>query len=152
LQVRLNDRLLLRIPGVEWVTAAAIIAEIGIDMGAFATARRLAAWAGVAPGDFESAGKPKGAATRQGNLFLKSALFAAAASVQTKGSCYRDKDKRLRPPRPGTRPHGHRPQAARCRVPPADHRRALPRPRRALPRPDCSVRSKMGSSALPLHN
>jgi transposase len=97
LQVRLNDRLLLRIPGVEWVTAAAIIAEIGIDMGAFATARRLAAWAGVAPGNFESAGKPKRAATRKGNLFLKSALFAAAsAAVRTKGSYYRDKYHRLR--------------------------------------------------------
>ena len=62
-----------------------------------ATARRLAAWAGVAPGNYESAGKPKGAATRKGNVFLKSALFAAAsAAVRTKGSYYRDKYNRLR--------------------------------------------------------
>jgi transposase len=94
---RAQHRLLMQIPGVEWVTAAAIIAEIGIDMGVFATAQRLAAWAGVAPGNFESAGKPKGAATRKGNLFLKSALFAAAsAAVRTKGSYYRDKYNRLR--------------------------------------------------------
>jgi transposase len=92
-----QHRLLMRIPGVDWVTAAAIIAEIGVDMGVFTTARRLAAWAGVAPGNYESAGKPKGAATRKGNLFLKSALFAAAsAAVRTKGSYYRDKYNRLR--------------------------------------------------------
>ena len=90
-------RLLVPIPGMDWVTAAAITAEIGTDMGVFATARRLAAWAGVAPGNYESAGKPKGAATRKGNLFLKSALFAAAsAAVRTKGSYYRDKYNRLR--------------------------------------------------------
>jgi transposase len=45
----------------------------------------------------ESAGKPKGAGTRRGNVFLKSALFAAAsAAVRTKGSYYRDKYNRLR--------------------------------------------------------
>ncbi len=77
--------------------AASIIAEIGTDMDVFASARRLAAWAGVAPGNYESAGKPKGAGTRRGNVFLKSALFAAAsAAVRTKGSYYRDKYNRLR--------------------------------------------------------
>ncbi len=92
-----QHRLLTQIPGVDWVTAAAIIAGIGTDMDVFATARRLAAWAGVAPGNYESAGKPKGAGTRRGNVFLKSALFAAAVSaVRTKGSYYRDKYNRLR--------------------------------------------------------
>src|SRR5215204_3991736 len=94
---RLQHGLLLQIPGVDRVTAAAILAEIGTDMGVFATARRLAAWAGLAPGNYESAGKPKGAAVRRGNVFLKSALFAAAsAAVRTKGSYYRDKYNRLR--------------------------------------------------------
>ena len=94
---RAQHGLLLQIPGVDRVTAAAILAEIGIDMGVFATARRLAAWAGLAPGNYESAGKPKGAAVRRGNVFLKSALFAAAsAAVRTKGSYYRDKYNRLR--------------------------------------------------------
>jgi transposase len=94
---RIQHGLLLQIPGVDRVTAAAILAEIGIDMGVFATSRRLAAWAGVAPGNCESAGKPKGAAVRRGNVFLKSALFAAAsAAVRTKGSYYRDKYNRLR--------------------------------------------------------
>jgi transposase len=94
---RAQHQLLQQIPGVDWVTAAAIIAEIGTDMDVFATAQRLAAWAGVAPGNYESAGKKKGAATRKGNVFLKSALFAAAAAaVKTKGSYYRDKYNRLR--------------------------------------------------------
>ena len=94
---RAQHQLLLQIPGVDRVTAAAILAEIGTDMGVFATARRLAAWAGLAPGNYESAGRPKGAAVRRGNVFLKSALFAAAAAaVRTKGSYYRDKYNRLR--------------------------------------------------------
>ena len=94
---RARHQLLLQIPGVDRVTAAAILAEIGIDMGVFATARCLAAWTGLAPGNYESAGKPKGAAVRRGNVFLKSALFAAAfAAVRTKGSYYRDKYNRLR--------------------------------------------------------
>jgi transposase len=103
---RAQHELLLQIPGVDRVTAAAslrrrssasTLAEIGTDMGVFATARRLAAWAGVAPGNYESAGKPKGAGTRKGNVFLKSALFAAAsAAVRTKGSYCRDKFNRLR--------------------------------------------------------
>lgn len=94
---RAQHRLLLQIPGVDRVTAAIILAEIGTDMDAFGTARHLAAWAGVAPGNYESAGKPKGAGTRKGNVFLKSALFAAAsAAVKTKGSYYRDKYNRLR--------------------------------------------------------
>ena len=92
-----QHRLLTQVPGVDWVTATSIIAEIGTDMDVFATARRLAAWAGVAPGNYESAGKQKGAGTRRGNVFLKSALFAAAsAAVRTKGSYYRDKYNRLR--------------------------------------------------------
>jgi transposase len=94
---RAQRELLMRIPGVDRVTAAVIIAEIGTDMAVFATARRLAAWAGVAPGNYESAGRPKGAAVRRGNVFLKAALFAAAsAAVRTKGSYDRDKYHRLR--------------------------------------------------------
>ena len=94
---RAQHRLLTQIPGVDWVTAAAIIAETGTDMDVFATAHRLAAWAGVAPGNYESAGRPKGAGTRRGNVFLKTALFAtASAAVKTKGSYYRDKYNRLR--------------------------------------------------------
>jgi transposase len=112
---RARHQLLLRIPGVDRVAAAAILAGIGTDRGVFATARRLAAWAGLAPGNawaglapgnawaglapgnHESAGKPQGAAVRRGTVFLGSALFAAAfAAVRTKGSHCRDKHNRLR--------------------------------------------------------
>ena len=51
--------LLQTIPGVSELTAASIIAEIGVDMDQFPTADHLASWAGVAPGNHESAGKKK---------------------------------------------------------------------------------------------
>jgi transposase len=51
---QVQHRLLMQIPGVDWVTAASIIAEISVDMKVFANARRLAAWAGVAPGNYEN--------------------------------------------------------------------------------------------------
>jgi transposase len=47
------------VPGISRVTAAAIIAEIGVNMDQFPTADHLASWAGVAPGNYESAGKKK---------------------------------------------------------------------------------------------
>jgi hypothetical protein len=56
---------LVTIPGVGQRTAEVIIAETGGDMARFATAARLAAWAGLAPGDNESAGKRKKAPARQ---------------------------------------------------------------------------------------
>lgn len=52
-------QLLQTIPGVSETTAAALIAEIGVDMNQFPTADHLASWAGVAPGNHESAGKKK---------------------------------------------------------------------------------------------
>ena len=69
----------------------------GAGQGSACEARGIPAEGGVAPGNYESAGKPKGAGTRRGNVFLKTALFAAAsAAVRTKGSYYRDKYNRLR--------------------------------------------------------
>ena len=51
--------LLDEIPGVSKITAQTIIAEIGPDMAVFETAERLASWAGLSPGNNESAGKKK---------------------------------------------------------------------------------------------
>src|SRR5881392_4365156 len=48
-------RLLEEIPGVDWTLAAVIIAELGVDMKVFPTASQLASWAGVSPGNNESA-------------------------------------------------------------------------------------------------
>jgi len=55
-----------------------IVAETGGDMARFTTAARLAAWAGLAPGDNESAGKGKHAAARKGDRQLRAAMVEAA--------------------------------------------------------------------------
>ena len=92
-----QQALLLTIPGVDALTAAAIIAEIGVDMAAFGTAQRLAAWAGICPANHESAGKQKRRGTRKGNPYLKATLVTAAVcGARTKGSYLRDKFHRLR--------------------------------------------------------
>jgi len=88
---------LATIPGVDELTAASIIAEIGVDMSAFGTAQRLAAWAGVCPANHESAGKQKQRGTRKGNTYLKATLVTAAVSAsQAKGTYLRDKFHRLK--------------------------------------------------------
>jgi len=66
------------IPGVARQTAEVIVSEIGIDMSRFPTADHLAAWAGVAPGSNESAGKRRSGKTRPGNKALRAALNQAA--------------------------------------------------------------------------
>jgi transposase len=66
------------IPGVARTTAEVIVAEIGTDMSRFPTPGHLAAWAGVCPGNNESAGKRLSGRVRQGNLALRSALVQAA--------------------------------------------------------------------------
>jgi transposase len=75
------------IPGVGRETAERIIAEIGLDMSRFPTAHHLAAWAGLAPGNDESAGKRRSGKTRKGNRPLKVGLVQAAhAAARTKGN------------------------------------------------------------------
>ena len=69
---------LITIPGAGQRTAEVIIAETGGDMARFATAARLAAWAGLAPGGNESAGKRKKAPARNGNPHLRTAMVEAA--------------------------------------------------------------------------
>jgi transposase len=66
------------IPGVARRAAEIIIAEIGHDMTRFGRAERLAAWAGMAPGNHESAGKRLSGRTRKGNQTLRSILIQAA--------------------------------------------------------------------------
>jgi transposase len=92
-----EHELLRQIPGVDWVVAAAIIAELGVDMGVFGSAGRASAWAGVAPGNYESAGKKLKAGARKGNPFLTSALVEAAqAASRAKGTYLKDKFHRLK--------------------------------------------------------
>jgi transposase len=71
-------RLLDTIPGVSRQTAEVIAAEIGTDMSRFPTDAHLASWAGVAPGNNESAGKRRSGKTRKGNKALGAALNQAA--------------------------------------------------------------------------
>ena len=70
--------LLMTIRGVGQRTAQVIIAEIGVDMKRFPTSRHLASWAGMCPGNNESAGKRKSGRTRKGNVWLRTALVEAA--------------------------------------------------------------------------
>jgi len=84
--------LLQEIPGVDWTLAAVIIAELGIDMGVFQSVSQLASWAGVCPGNNESAGKRKSTHIPKGNVYLKTALVEAAnAAARAKGTYLRDK-------------------------------------------------------------
>ena len=81
--------LLQTIPGVGQKVAQVIIAETGGDMSRFPSAAHLAAWAGVAPAIFESAGKRNPAGARHGNKWLNHMLVEAAGSVgRMKGSNY----------------------------------------------------------------
>lgn len=72
--------LLQTIPGVSEATAAAIIAEIGVDMNQFPSAEQLSSWAGVSPGNHESAGK-KSTKSVKGNSHIKVALCEAAWAI-----------------------------------------------------------------------
>jgi len=72
------------IPGVGRTTAQVIVAEVGWQVESFASAERLCAWAGVAPGNNVSAGKNLGSKTRKGNRALKTALTQAAQSATRK--------------------------------------------------------------------
>jgi len=76
-----EKEILLTIPGVKEHTVACIIAEIGTDMSQFATSRHLASWAGVSPGNNESAGKKKSGKSVQGNPHIKSALCEVAWAI-----------------------------------------------------------------------
>jgi transposase len=89
--------LLQEIPGIDETLAAAIIAELGVDMGVFESVSQLSSWAGVCPGNNESAGKRRSSRIPKGNVYLKTALVEAANSAaKAKGSYLRDKFYRLK--------------------------------------------------------
>jgi transposase len=70
--------LLQTIPGVGARVAETLVSEIGTDMTHFPTAGPLASWAGMCPGNHESAGKPLSGHTRQGNVSVRGTLTQAA--------------------------------------------------------------------------
>jgi len=71
-------QLLDTIPGVGRAMAELLVAEVGVDMTRFPTPGHLAAWAGVAPGNNERAGRQRSGRTRTGNAWLQTALVQAA--------------------------------------------------------------------------
>ncbi len=77
--------LLDTIPGVNRRTAEVLVAECGPDMSRFGSPRRLASWAGMCPGNNESAGKHFSGKTRKGSKWLRTALVESAqAAARTK--------------------------------------------------------------------
>src|SRR5262249_50338827 len=70
--------LLTTIPGISRRTAEVVLAEIGSDMGRFATSGQLASWSGLCPGNHESAGQRRSGRTGHGDRWLRSALVQAA--------------------------------------------------------------------------
>jgi transposase len=88
--------LLQEIPGIDRALAAVIIAELGVDMSVFQSVSQLVSWAGVCPGNNESAGKRKSSRIPKGNVYLKTALEAANAAARTQGTYLRDKFYRLK--------------------------------------------------------
>jgi transposase len=89
--------LLCTIPGVERRAAEVLIAETGGDMTAFPTAAHLASWAGVCPGNNESAGKRRSGRSRQGSKWLRGTLIEAArAAARTRDTYLNAQYRRVR--------------------------------------------------------
>ena len=84
------------LPGIGKESAQTILAEIGLDMNRFPTAAHLASWAGLSPGNNESAGKRKNGRTCKGNITLKTTLVRAAKAASRKqGSFFKAQYDRL---------------------------------------------------------
>jgi len=79
---------LCSIPGVDEITAWTILAELGSDMSVFADAKHAASWAGLCPGNHESAGKRLSNRTRKGNRWLRRGLCQSAWAASHTKKCY----------------------------------------------------------------
>ena len=77
-----------KLPGIARRSAEVIIAEIGVDMSRFPSAAHLCSWAGVCPGNHQSAGKRQHGRTTKGNKALKSILTQCAKSAKNVKSSY----------------------------------------------------------------
>ncbi len=91
---------LTAVPGLQRRTIENVVAEIGSDMKQFPTSAHLSSWAGVCPGNEESAGKRKRSKTTKGSRWLRRALAEAAwGASRTKGSYFKAQYHRLAPRR-----------------------------------------------------
>ena len=122
--------LLLPVPGFDRLTIDTIIAETGADMSRFPSPAHLAKWAGVCPGNHESAGKRRRVGITPGNRWLRRALIKAArAAARSKGSYFGAQYHQIakrRGPNKAAVAVAH--SLLRPRLAHAQHRRVLPRP------------------------
>jgi transposase len=89
--------LLMTIPGVKQRAAEVLIAEIGTDMSLFPTPKHLASWAGICPGNDQSAGKRRSGKTRKGSKWLRATLTESAnAAARSKNTYLAAQYQRLR--------------------------------------------------------
>jgi len=92
--------LLQTVPGIGQLAAAAILAETGVDLSPFPTVEQIASWAGLCPGNRESAGIRKGSQTTNGNPYLRTALVQCAwAATRKQGSVFQARFQQLSPRR-----------------------------------------------------
>lgn len=79
--------LLMTVPGIDRTSACALIAEIGVDMSRFPSSRHLASWAGLCPGNNESAGKSRSGKSHRGSPWIKGLMTEIGwAATRTKNS------------------------------------------------------------------
>jgi transposase len=82
------EGLLKTMPGVSVTTAQVLLSEIGTDMSRFPTAGHLVSWAGLCPGNDESAGKRRSTRLRKGGQWLKATLVQSAWAATRKKKSY----------------------------------------------------------------
>ena len=86
----------MTVPGIERVAAWSLLAEVGADMDRFPSARHLVSWAGLCPGNNESAGKRKSSRTRKANPWLRGLMTQIAwAAAHTKDTYLSQQYRRL---------------------------------------------------------
>ena len=136
----INDAVvrLCTIPGVSHITAWGLLAEIGTDMSRFPTAQHLASWAGLCPGQNESAGKRRTTRTRKGSVWLRRCLCQCAWAVSHKKTTYLSALYRRLAARGETSGGRSGPCAARHRVSHPQQKHRVPGPRKWVFRPDQS--------------
>ena len=92
---RTQWEILQTIPGVDQISAAMLIIEFGVDMKRFGSMKRLASWAGMCPGNNESAGKRKSGRTRKGNRMVRQLLCEISNAARRTNSQFKGKYKGL---------------------------------------------------------
>jgi len=83
------------VPGIDQINAALLLVEIGVDMERFGSKENLSSWAGMCPGNNESAGKRKSGKTRKGNRAIRRILCEAANAASKTNSQFKGKYKGL---------------------------------------------------------